>query len=377
MAFPSLNVYDFLFPAPTYPFAKHCSESYLDARKKFLNAVNANSQATLLKSIPVTSTEFPNQLYIDIALMGSLQASKFLIHISGADGVAGLPASAIQTSLLINPPIELKKDIAIIFIHSLNPYGEHKKRLVTETNVFIDRNFSDGEIKNPLYANIDHLINPEEPSWLDHFLVKLSFYHIRPHGWQNLINAIASGQKWNYEGIFYGGIQPEEGPKAVIDWFESELLTNLQGDVRQLQFAFIDVEVGRGEYGEETLILLETPQNNLFKNRKVSVSTTDSFVKALSEKIQQINGCVTKPFLIIKEHFASVSNYKFLMAVRDENSMYHFTKRNDIVLNPQSYETQMLLNAFYPQDREWRDNAIKQGRSLCSDTLLALSQMKV
>ena len=63
-------------------------------------------------------------LAIDIAVVGSLDSGKVLLSSSGIHGVEGYPGSAIQLSIMDEmakqDPFE---DHAVIFIHTVNPYG--------------------------------------------------------------------------------------------------------------------------------------------------------------------------------------------------------------------------------------------------------------
>ena len=77
-------------------------------------------------------------LAIDIAVIGSLKSGKVLLSSSGIHGVEGYPGSAIQLSIMD----ELSKqdsfdDHAVIFIHTVNPYGMAWWRRFNENNCMV------------------------------------------------------------------------------------------------------------------------------------------------------------------------------------------------------------------------------------------------
>ena len=103
-------------------------------------------------------------MYLDLAWFGDLAAKKVLISISGTHGVEGYCGSGIQVgSIKTGWHKQADKDVAIVMIHGLNPYGMSHLRRVNEDGVDINRNFINFEQplpKNTFYDDLAEVIIP-------------------------------------------------------------------------------------------------------------------------------------------------------------------------------------------------------------------------
>ena len=107
-------------------------------------------------------------LCIDVAVVGNINSAKVLLSSSGIHGVEGYPGSAIQLAVMDDlTKQEIFKDHAIIFIHTINPYGMAWWRRFNENNVDLNRNFltKEQEYKGVPegYHHIKDFINPKTP----------------------------------------------------------------------------------------------------------------------------------------------------------------------------------------------------------------------
>ncbi len=350
------------------------SETYEQARFAFRKAASKNPSVSLLDSITITAKGYSNEpLSIDIAWLGNLSAKKILIHISGTHGVEGFAGSAIANSLL-NQPIDMDEDTAIIFVHALNPYGMALNRRVNENNVDLNRNFTDQRQTHPLYAKIDHLINPPCHAPWDFFHLKALAYLLW-YGSSNVMQAIAGGQYHFPEGLFYGGTQVEEGPQKLLAWFEDKLSAHpFKEDIR---FGLIDVHTGLGPKGRDFLLALndnlkrylQIHSGGDLQDKQVGYTPQGMFLTALEDSIRKATRCASERIASVGQEFGTYSNYRVFMSLRDENSAYHEAKRKGHRLNPLSSESQAVLRVFYPDhtEREWRLNVIQRGRSLVEE----------
>ena len=122
----------------TAPAEQYFSADYATARKRFLSAAEAAGETCSL-CLDAAGPE-GSPLTIDIACLGSPAPERALLHTSGMHGVEGFAGSAIQLALL-QRPLSLPPDGAVVLVHGLNPYGMAWLRRVNENNVDLNRNF--------------------------------------------------------------------------------------------------------------------------------------------------------------------------------------------------------------------------------------------
>jgi len=230
--------------------SKSFASDYFVTREAFRQA--AGNAGSVLFDLPLNKYG-PNgeKLTIDIAWLGSKQPSHVLLHLSGVHGVEGFVGSAIQCRVLSNPP-PLPDDHALMFVHTVNPWGMAWIRRFNENNVDLNRNFiAEGEqyAGAPAgYAKLDPLLNPKHvPRALDLFLVRCVFSILR-YGFANLKETIACGQYDYPQGLFFGGKQLEASSRLLSDWLR-EHLTCAE------RIAAIDIHSGLGKFGEAVLFV--------------------------------------------------------------------------------------------------------------------------
>ncbi|MGR9116743.1 MAG: DUF2817 domain-containing protein, partial [Gammaproteobacteria bacterium] len=115
--------------------------TYFEAREKFLSACSALPGK--LKQFQHPSECYENRaLSTDVFWLGPKQADKVLVAISATHGVEGFCGSASQVNWLRHEAMP-DDDIALLFIHALNPYGFAHLRRVNEDNIDLNRNFID------------------------------------------------------------------------------------------------------------------------------------------------------------------------------------------------------------------------------------------
>ena len=133
------------------------SNSYAEARSRFVNAAR-DAQATLTTVIHPRVGPDGGFLSTDIAWVGPEDAAKVLVVISGTHGVEGFFGSAVQAEWLRRPEFrELPQDIAVLFIHAINPYGFAWERRANEDNVDVNRNWINFASTLPAAPGYDQL----------------------------------------------------------------------------------------------------------------------------------------------------------------------------------------------------------------------------
>jgi hypothetical protein len=192
--------------------ARHFAQTYDDARRKFLSAVDA-------AGLDVSSHVYPMRgrdgeaLAMDVVCDGSTHAQSMLLITSACHGVEGYCGSGVQVALLNDASWrEMAHDtgVTVLYIHALNPYGFSWWRRTTHENVDLNRNFHDFTRPLPVnreYDDIAHLLVPA--AWPPSADVEAPLArYVAEHGARALQAAISGGQYNHPQGIFYGGVNP-------------------------------------------------------------------------------------------------------------------------------------------------------------------------
>jgi len=148
------------------PVSDYFARSYDEARDKFL--ASARSAGARISSYPHPDRRGPaeEELAIDVAILGPVEAEIALLMISGTHGVEGFCGSGCQVGYLTDRLYEaLSAGVMSILVHAVNPHGFAWLRRVNEDNVDLNRNFQD--FSKPLpdssaYEELHDILVPEE-----------------------------------------------------------------------------------------------------------------------------------------------------------------------------------------------------------------------
>ena len=125
--------------------AQHFSNSYAQARDKFLEAAGAAGLAVESKLHPLKGRD-GEDLAMDVARDGPPGASSLLILSSACHGVEGYCGTGVQVAALRDREWRdhaRARGVAVLYVHALNPYGFSHIRRTTHENVDLNRNFHD------------------------------------------------------------------------------------------------------------------------------------------------------------------------------------------------------------------------------------------
>ncbi|RQP26370.1 M14 family metallopeptidase [Piscinibacter terrae] len=226
--------------------SRHFSQSYQEARTKFLAAAEAASLDVEPHVHPMLGRD-GEALAMDVVLEGPRDAESLLVISSGCHGVEGFCGSAVQTALLGDAAWRREAaecGVAVLYIHALNPHGFSWWRRVTQENVDLNRNFCDFSQPlplNPGYDEIAGILVP--PTWppSDYINAK-TMRLLQERGLDALQEAVSSGQYEHPEGLFYGGRNPT--------WSNQTLRHVLQDHAQTCRrLGWIDLHTGLGPLG--------------------------------------------------------------------------------------------------------------------------------
>jgi Protein of unknown function (DUF2817) len=231
------------------------SATYADARSAFLEAAAAAGARIESHPHPLRGLH-DEELAIDVAEVGPVDAEDVVIVVSGTHGVEGYCGSALQRHHLELLAGHAPSPVTTIFVHALNPFGFSWVRRVNEDNVDLNRNFIDWSSPPPSNDDYDVLADLLVPiSWTaaeqERTLTGLLGV-VGEWGMDRVQAAVSAGQYDHPKGLFHGG----QGPVWSHRWLRTWTAERLQG-VRRA--AIIDLHTGLGPWGHGELISGQAP----------------------------------------------------------------------------------------------------------------------
>lgn len=306
-----------------------------------------------------------DDLTIDVAMCGSQNPRRAVVVSSGTHGVEGFFGAAVQAALLeetlggFTPP----DDMAIVFIHAINPYGFAHIRRVNEDNVDQNRNFlltgqpfsgcDDG------YRQFDPMLNPPTPpGGFDPFLVKAA-YNIVKHGMPALKNALVSGQYEFDKGLFFGG----RGPTATHRILADNLGRWVNGAENVVH---VDFHTGMGKWGTYVLAV-DWPSDDP-KTAWLKQHFGEDRVQALDPGgvLYEIRGVLgtwcqsivpETNYCCMLAEFGTRNVLEVITALREENRATHWGADDTAIKQAKK----RLKEAFAPASIEWRTSVVRDG----------------
>lgn len=227
---------------------RHFSESYAEARARFVDAAARTSAPIETFENPVGRGPTGEALTTDVALFGPHDATKLLILVSGTHGVEGFAGSGAQVTMIESLRFSaLPARTAVLVVHAINPYGFAWLRRVNEDNVDLNRNSIDFAHVPPAGDDFEalapHLV-PREWSELAPAEQAIRGF-IETHGFRRYQEVVTGGQYTHPDGLFFGGTGPVWSTRTFQD------IVTRYGSGKE-RIAVIDFHTGLGPsgYGE-------------------------------------------------------------------------------------------------------------------------------
>ena len=244
------------------PIPQAFSTSYAQARVKFLEAAATASARIESHAHPLPGRD-GEQLAMDSALDGDPHSPRLLIISSACHGVEGYCGSGVQVFALHDAEWRARArdaDVAVLYIHALNPYGFSHGRRVTQENVDLNRNFQDFSRPLPVnegYRRVHPLLLPEQwpPDAANQAAVQGFVEREGLATWQA---AISGGQYEFADGLFYGGRGPSWSRAT-----QTAILTHYLANVAKV--GIIDYHTGLGPWGFAEQIIVTSRDSDGFR----------------------------------------------------------------------------------------------------------------
>ncbi len=226
---------------------------HVQMRDRFLRAAQAAGATVSAHAHPLHGPA-GEVLHTDVAWLGDPRARRVLFCISGTHGVEGYYGSACQTAWLQQlQGRALPRDVAVMMVHLINPWGAAWCRRVTEDNVDLNRNFVDFNGELPHNARYDDLhaiytcrdFDGPERRRADALLEQT----VAAIGWRALGDIVGAGQYAHADGLFYGGRE--------ASWSRLTLMRIVDSHLAHAEVAIgFDLHTGAGEFGHPMLMAI-------------------------------------------------------------------------------------------------------------------------
>jgi Protein of unknown function (DUF2817) len=351
------------------------SPDYFTARSRWMAAAERYGGRIESYQIEAEAPLKEQQLTIDVAIFGNPSAPKALVISSGLHGAEGLFGSAIQLATIERylATHRLSSDLAIVMIHTLNPFGCAWNRRWNEDNIDLNRNFllADEVYAGcpPAYPSLDSFLNPRSaPSRLEPFLLK-SLGLIRRYGMSALKDTLPVGQYDFPQGLFFGGNAASQTQKILAAHFRSWL-----GAAQQV--IHLDLHSGLGKWGTYQLfaeLTKDSPRYQWLSDRFGDLLTLDA-----DDRVYQPRGTLgrwcqaeftDRRYDFLLAEFGTYPMLRVLKALRAENRAYWWGTAED---RSHHWAKSELLEVFVPKSQQWQEIVLDRGVNLCLTGINAL-----
>jgi hypothetical protein len=229
------------------------SRTYAEARAKFLTIAAKRGTKTVSVVHPKARGAEGEDLAIDLAIFGDPDAERTLFLVSGTHGQEGFYGSALQIEFLRD--LKVPTGMNVIALHALNPWGFSHLSRTDETNVDINRNFTEYGVafaQDEIYPRLFRALCPDDwtEDTTDWSGVRDAI--AREVGVKRMVTAAGGGQIVEPTGMNYVGTGPSWSRVVV-----TELLP--KAFAKSAKIAFIEWHTGLGDYSKLSHIPMMTP----------------------------------------------------------------------------------------------------------------------
>jgi hypothetical protein len=354
------------------------ASSYSRARAKFLAAAKAAGGTVRSFIHPERKTPDGEPLAIDAACFGDAKATRQALFVSGTHGQEGFSGSAVQTGWLLGGgPAKMPKDVGVVLVHGLNPYGFAHFTRTTENNVDLNRNFIDREAgpapANPRYETLHGELMIRDWSDAENKRVDRAMAaFVEANGRDALFDTLARGQYLHQDGLIFGG-KDREWSNRTLETIVKEMLAGAE------KVAFIDWHTGIGDYGKPFFLCFNEAGGALFQRAcdwwgKENVDG----VKPHGMERPHYTGLVfngVQRFLGNREMCGAVIEFGTRgPGMRRALRLDQWLRRQD-KLDPDVRAGLQadMMDAFCPFDGQWRQDTLESGLKLTDQALKGLA----
>lgn len=310
------------------------------------------------------------ELAMDVALDGRADAGRLLILSSACHGVEGFCGSGVQLASLLDADLRAHaagSDVAILYVHALNPHGFSHLRRVTHENVDLNRNFHDFAKPLPVneaYRELHFLLIPDE--WPPGEANRAAIGQYIARKGEAAFKAAVSGGQYEFpDGLFFGGTAPT--------WSNLTLREVLRTYGRRAsRIGWIDIHTGLGPSGVGERIYAgrdekasidrarawwggngATPLTSIYDGSSTSAFLTGMMWSAIHDE------CPQADYTGMALEYGTLPSGQVIEALRADHWLHLRPKAPAAVA---ARIKQQVKDAFFTDTDEWKAQVLRQAR---------------
>lgn len=353
------------------------SASYGDARAKFRDAVIEAGGRLEAHMHPHPGPD-GETLAMDIGRLGADDAPALLVVNTGIHGIEGFAGSGVLVGWLRDGGFRVPSSVRLVLVHAHNPWGFAYRSRGNEDNIDLNRNYRDfgGPVPdNPGYRQLHPAFCPAdvETATVQASFAALERFRARD-GEQAYSDAMSAGQYSHPDGLFYGGAAPAWSNRV----FRSTIAAAAAGARR---IGLIDLHTGIGGFGETVFLCFEPAGSPArararawWGDRAVDLSGVDHPVLA------QYQGTMLDAF---GDMLAPGREAELTRVVVEFGTRGRLVNRRALMTDrwarfaaapeARAAAVQVVSDAFFPSEPEWRIAVHDQGIALIDQAIAGLA----
>ena len=350
------------------------AQSYAEARDAFLTRARARALGVETHVHPEAGRD-GELLAMDVARDGPADADAVLLVSSACHGVEGFCGSGVQGALLADDALHAiasDGDVAIVYIHALNPHGFSWWRRTTHENVDLNRNFVDFA-KPPANARYDAIAAAVVPETWPPDAANVAFFerYLAEHGPKAWQEAVSGGQYAHPDGLFYGGTAPT--------WSHATLRRVLAAHGRRCRrLGWIDLHTGLGPrgVGEKILATRDDPATaararawwgevtSIYDGSSSSAPLSGLMWNAADEE------CPQAEYTGIALEYGTLPPQDMIGALRADQWLQNHPATDAAT---RTAIKRQVRDAFYVDADDWKEQVVEQGLAAASAAVRGLA----
>ena len=354
------------------------SNSYVEAREKFLRAAHEAGATVHTYQQPGVTGKDGEPLACDVAVLGPTNANTACVVISGTHGAEGYCGSAIQHRwLLTSGTTVFKRGPRIVLVHAISPWAFSHQTRTTENNVDLNRNFlshkGDHATSNPSYDLLAPFLHTKAYSAAECLEAFEGYRSCLDQNGAHIENELIAGQSHRADGLFYTGNAPEWA-NGCFRQIINDQLAGIE------EIGFIDWHTGVGRYGEIVYLCFDDPGSAEYQAAADWWALKKTEHEAFSSGcVPQYNGLLCQA---IRQELptAMIAGAVIEFGTGDAYSLFRSDRLDRWLRFEGSHDANYArhkcdyCNAICPDELAWRAHVLEQGPRIMDRMIAGLSR---